>query len=311
MKALMPAYRAFGTGLCLATSALAFAGDRASAQTKNADAAAAAQVIVVRAANSCFSSAIPVTGFLVARREAVVALSPGDKVTEVLASEGDKVAADQTLVQVTRSSPARPGAEAKTETTALRSPAAGTIIKTTAAVGATQSPMDIEPLFRIAVDSEIELEAEVPSIRVPEISAGQSARVIIKDGREVSGRVRLAPASVDQKTQLGRTRISLERESQLQFAMFARAVISAERSCGISVPRSAVTYRTGGTSLQVVYNNAIETRSVQVGLHSDSEIEIRKGLAEGDLVVANAGTTLRDGDKVKPVDAAAVLPAQR
>src|SRR4026207_160289 len=63
----------------------------ALAQTKNADTQApAAQVSVVRATNQCFSSLIPVTGFLVARAEAVVALSPNDRVTEVLAAEGDK-----------------------------------------------------------------------------------------------------------------------------------------------------------------------------------------------------------------------------
>jgi RND family efflux transporter MFP subunit len=265
----------------------------------------------VRAANSCFSSAIPVTGFLVARREAVVILAPGDKVVEVLAAEGDKVAADQTLMQVTRTPPPRPGAEARSETVAVKSPVAGTIIRTTAAVGATASPMDIEPIYRIAVDSELELEAEVPSIHVPVISPGQSARVIIRDSRELSGRVRLAPPNIDQKTQLGRARISLALGTELPFAMFARAIINADRSCGIAVPRSAVTYRTGGTSVQVVYANVIETRSVQVGLHSDNEIEIRKGLTLGDLVVANAGTTLRDGDKVRPVDAVAPGTGQR
>jgi hypothetical protein len=283
----------------------------AAAQTKASESQAAAQVTTVKAIKSCFSSSVPVTGFLVARREAVVQLGPGDKVTEVLAAEGDKVGVDQTLVQVTRTPPPRPGTEAKAETVALKSPAAGTVIRTTAVVGKMPSPMDPEPLFRIAIDGEMELEAEIPSARVPEISAGQAVRVIIRDALEVSGRVRLAPASIDRRTQLGRARISIDGYSQLQFAMFARAVINADRSCGISVPRSAVTYRTGGTSVQVVYNGSIETRSVDVGLHSDTDIEVRKGLNEGDLVVANAGTSLRDGDKVTAVDAGSPRPSQR
>jgi len=29
--------------------------------------------------------------------------------------------------------------------------------------------------------------------------------------------------------------------------------------------------------------------------------EIRDGVAEGDVIVANAGTSLRDGDKVQPI----------
>ena len=82
--------------------------------------------------------------------------------------------------------------------------------------------------------------------------------------------------------------------------MFARATIDADRSCGISVPRAAVHYRTEGPRVQVVRDNVIETRVVQVGFHSDMDIEIRDGLREGDLIVANAGSSLRDGDRVNP-----------
>ena len=46
--------------------------------------------------------------------------------------------------------------------------------------------------------------------------------------------------------------------------------------------------------------STIETRLVQVGLHSDTHAEIRDGVREGELVVANAGSSLRDGDKVRP-----------
>jgi multidrug efflux pump subunit AcrA (membrane-fusion protein) len=45
----------------------------------------------------------------------------------------------------------------------------------------------------------------------------------------------------------------------------------------------------------------VQTRKVQIGFHSDNDIEIRNGLREGDIVVANAGSSLRDGDRVKPI----------
>jgi multidrug efflux pump subunit AcrA (membrane-fusion protein) len=267
------------------------------------------QVAVVRATNGCFSSSIRVTGFLVPREEAVVTLdAPGMRVTEILASEGDRVTAGQTLVRLTRDGPDTGGA-AKTAT--LKAPAAGVITRSTAVVGATASPLTPEPLFRIAVDNEIELEAEVPSIHVPALTSGQTARVEIGAPRELSGRVRLAPARIDQRTQLGRARIALERDPLIRLGIFARATIDAQRSCGISVPRSAVRYRTEGTSVQVVRNDAIETRLVQVGLHSDTDTEIRDGLREGDMVVANAGGSLRDGDKVKPLTADTARTGQR
>lgn len=263
------------------------------------DSLPAAQVIVIRAVNACFSSAIRVTGFLVARSEAVVTFdAPGFKIAEILAAEGDRVTAGQTLVRLTPVSGDASG-------TTLKAPAAGLVTRSTAAIAATASPVPGEPLYRIAVDSEIELEADIPSIHVPELAPGQAARVQIEEDRELSGRVRRAPASVDQRTQLGRARLSLERASGLKLGMFARATIDANRSCGISVPRSAVTYRTEGTSVQVVNENVVQTRKVQIGFHSDNDTEIRNGLREGDIVVANAGSSLRDGDRVKPITDAA------
>ena len=270
------------------------------------------QVSVVRATKACFSSTIRVTGFLVARDEAVVTLdAPGLRVTEVLVGEGDRVTSGQTLVRLVRQASEGQDAAAARTSIILKAPAAGVVTRSTAVVGATASPMQNEPLFRIAVDNEIELEAEVPSIHAGAISPGQTARIQIEDSRELSGRVRQAPAAVDQRTQLGRARLSLERDPWLRLGMFARATIDADRSCGISVPRSAVHYRTEGPRVQVVRDNVIETRVVQVGFHSDMDIEIREGLREGDLIVANAGSSLRDGDKVNPIMADTLQLGQR
>ena len=268
-----------------------------------------AEVLVVRARQACFAATVRVTGFLVPREEAVVTLdAPGLRVTEVLVGEGDKVTEGQELVRLTRlaDGTTKPGAAPQTIT--LKSPVNGVVMRSAALVGAMASAMPGEPLFRIAVDGEIELEVEVPSVHVPVLASGQTARVEIEFGQELSGSIRLVPASIDQRTQLGRARLSLDKHPALRFGMFARATIDASRSCGLSVPRSAVQYRTEGASVQMVRENIIETRRVQLGFHSDYDMEIRGGLSEGNLVVANAGSSLRDGDKVKPVLADATRP---
>lgn len=261
-------------------------------------------VIVVRAATNCFTEAIRVTGFLVARQEAVVTLDiPGAKVTEVLAVEGDRVSVGQALARLTRQAPGTPGGgdtRTQAESITLKSPSNGTIVGSTATVGATASPLSTAPLFLIAVDDEIELEAEVPSVHVPSLASGQTAHIAVSGNRELIGRVRRVPAIIDQGRQLGRARISLERDPSLKLGMFVAATINAKRSCGVSVPSSAVYHRTEGTGVQVVRRNTIENRSVQVGLYSDTDAEIRSGLQEGEIVVANAGSSLRDGDVVRP-----------
>jgi multidrug efflux pump subunit AcrA (membrane-fusion protein) len=304
------AFRAAGAALLAASLALLAGACLAVAPAASAepDAPYMAEVLVVRAQQACFAATVRVTGFLVAREEAVVTLdAPGLRVTEVLVGEGDKVAEGQELVRLTRQDGnAKPGAAPQTIT--LKSPVNGVVMRSAALVGAMASAMPGEPLFRIAVDGEIELEAEVPSVHVPVLAAGQIARVEIESGQELSGSIRLVPAAIDQRTQLGRARLSLGKHPALRFGMFARATIDANRSCGLSVPRSAVQYRTEGASVQMVRDNVIETRRVQLGFHSDYDMEIRGGLSEGSLVVANAGSSLRDGDKVKPVLADATRP---
>src|SRR5262245_27410081 len=260
---------------------------------------AGAVVMVARATKACFSASIQVTGFLVARREALVTLDADIyRVTEILAKDGDQVTAGQTLVRLARQE-AGGQAGGGAAATVLRAPAAGTVTRATAILGATASPR-AEPLFRIAIDGEIELEAEVPSIHVPKLAPGQTARIEIEDGRELSGSVRLVPAEINPRSQLGRVRLSIERDPALRLGSFARATIDASRSCGVSVPKAAVLFRTEGTSVQVVRERVVETRRVRVGLQSDLNVEIREGIREGEMIVANAGTSLRDGDQVQP-----------
>ena len=272
-----------------------------------------AMVLVSRATKACFSASIRVTGFLVPRREAMVNLDmEGYRISEVMANEGDKVSSGQNLVRLVRSSEGGPpgggapppgaGAQAaaaqQPATMILKAPATGTIIRSTATIGGTFSARATEPLFTIAIDGEIELEAEVPSIHVPKLAPGQTARVEIDGGRELTGNVRLVPAEINPMSQLGRVRVSVERDPSVRLGSFARATIDAQRSCGISVPRAAVLYKTEGHSVQVVRGGTVQTRRVRIGFHSDLNVEIRDGIREGDFVVANAGTSLRDGDQV-------------
>jgi len=291
---------------------IAAGAPRADAAPPAAPQSSGAEVMAVQAVTYCFADTIGVTGFLVPREEAIVNLDDGYRVSETLVKEGDTVTSGQALVRLTRlgadgqNAAAPPGARPGPVTLTLRAPAAGLVTRSTAMVGAVASPIPMpraEPLYRIMIDGEIELEVDVPSIHVPKLRADgrQTARVEVENGTELSGRVRLVPGEVDQMTQLGRVRLSIDHNPSLRVGMFARAAIDASRSCGVAVPRSAVSYRTEGTSVQVIRNGVVETKRIVTGLTSDTDIEISDGLKEGEIVVASAGTSLHDGDAVTPV----------
>ncbi|MCI0599936.1 MAG: efflux RND transporter periplasmic adaptor subunit [Beijerinckiaceae bacterium] len=264
------------------------------------------QVKAVLAAKKWFSDTIHVTGILVPRQEAIVALDEGARLTEVLAAEGDRVNAGQPLARAARLSPdgqsaaggalsAKPASSSFT----LNAPAAGLVTQSSASIGSVPSPRG-EPLFRIMINEEIELAADVPSIHVPALASGQTARTTLEDGTNLLGAVRLVPAQIDRTTQLGQARVSVPQDPALRVGMFARATIDASQSYGISVPREAISYQTEGTSVQIVRDGTVETRRVRLGLSSDTSVEISQGLNEGDVVVADSGTSLHDGDRVQP-----------
>jgi multidrug efflux pump subunit AcrA (membrane-fusion protein) len=299
-------------GLVAAAALAAQQWHEVHAEEKEAAAPTGALVIVVHATSACFSDQVRVTGFLVPRKVAVVnADGDGYKITDVMVSEGDQVISGQDLARLNRpaSKDPRTGSAVPARSTTLHAPVAGLVMSSTAMVAAMASPQ-AGPLFRIIANNEIDLDVEVPSLQVPKLKTGATARIIISDGPERNGRVRLVDTEIDQRTQLGRAHLSVDKDPSLRVGMFARATIDASRSCGISVPRSAVIYQTQGTSVQVVNNNNIETRQVQLGLLSDNNVEIREGISEGDTVVANAGTSLHDGDLVKTIFAEEVDQTQ-
>jgi multidrug efflux pump subunit AcrA (membrane-fusion protein) len=256
-----------------------------------------ALVIVAKATNACFSDLVRVTGFIVPRREAVVgADQEGSRVTDLFVREGDMVTDNQELARLTPP-PAPPGSGARpalAATISLRAPAAGLVTEVRTVVGAPASPQ-AGPMFRISVNNEIELDAEVPGFHVLKLNPGATARISRDNAPDLVGRIRQVSPQIDRATQLGHVRISLTNNPSLKVGMFARANIDAKRSCGVAVPRTAIDHLT----VQVVKGNTVETRRVRVGLVSDTSIEILEGLDVGEIVVADAGTSLHDGDQIK------------
>jgi len=258
-----------------------------------------ALVIVTKSTNACFSDLVRVTGFVVPRREAVVGVDQeGSKVSDVFVREGDMVTDNQELARLTpppqQQQQQSGGGNRPASPTSLRAPAAGLVTEVRTIAGAPASPQ-AGPMFRISVNNEIELDAEVPAVHMLKLNPGANVRISRDNAPDLVGRLRLVSPQIDRATQLGHVRISLTSNPSLKLGMFARANIDAKRSCGVAIPRTAIDHLT----VQVVKGNTVETRKVRVGLVSDTSTEILEGLDVGEIVVADAGSSLHDGDQIK------------
>jgi HlyD family secretion protein len=256
-----------------------------------------AAVSVMKAKRACFTDAVEVTGVLVPREEVLVRPDrEGLQITKVLVEAGDTVKSGQVLARL--EPPAGlPGGGAGVD---VQSQVAGLVTRRFATVGAMASAR-AEPLFMIVAQGELELAAEIPAKRFSSVSIGQQATVRIVGVPELKGKLRFASASIDPTTQLGQIRISLSDTGQLRGGTFARAIIDVLQRCGVGIPFSAVLYGSGGAIVQVVRDGRIETHRVALGLQSEGTIEAREGINEGDMVVARAGSFVREGDRVRPM----------
>jgi HlyD family secretion protein len=260
-------------------------------------------VTVTKATRGCFTDTIQASGFLVPREEILVRPDvEGLQVSQIIVEDGDRVTSGQVLARL-----ARPDGGAATAT--IRSPAAGIVNFRHVRIGMMASAR-AEPLFRIVVNGDIELLGDVPATRIAKLASGQIARIEVPGVGEVSGRVRFVAPQINSNTQLGRVQVSVDGDERLRVGAYARAIIEVGRSCGATIPLSAVLYGPEGAVVQVVRDDRIETRRVRVGLLSGGKAEIREGLGEGDLVVARAGTFLREGDRVRPMPEQASRPTR-
>jgi HlyD family secretion protein len=278
--------------LCLTLISPALAADEPDAPK---DGPKGATVTVLKAAKFCFPNIVEVSGLVIPREETMVRPERvGLKVAEIMADAGDTVTAGQTLARLTLPE----GGAVQ-----ITSPVAGLIAISTAVIGAVASGKG-EALFSIIARSEFDLVGQVPTEYLARLAVNQTARIKIIGAGEVEGKVRRVAPTVEPNTQLGQVIVSVTTNRKLFVNSSARAMIKTGQSCGVSVPLTAVLYGTAGTVVQVVRRARVETKRVEVGLMDGGQVEIKEGLAEGDIVVARAGALLREGDPVRPVMAA-------
>ncbi|WP_284422388.1 MULTISPECIES: HlyD family efflux transporter periplasmic adaptor subunit [unclassified Bradyrhizobium] len=263
-----------------------------AAAADGGDAPKGAAVNVLKATKACFDNTVEVSGMVLARDETAVRPDrPGLKVAEVMADAGDTVTAGQNLARLT---PPEGGS------IMIQAPVAGTIMSSSATIGAFASGRG-EALFSIIARNEYDLVGLVPSAQIGKLAVNQPARIRIVGAGEVDGKIRRVGPTVEPNSQLGQAFIAITGTGRLLVNAFGRAVIKIGQSCGVAVPLTAILYDPDGTVVQVVRAQRIETKRVEIGLMAGGQVEIKDGLAEGDVVVTRAGALLREGDPVRPV----------
>jgi len=181
-------------------------------------------------------------------------------------------------------------------------PVNGTVTRRAARLGAIASA-SADPMFRLAANGIVELEADVPEIKLSKVKPDQPAQVVVGEDVALAGKVRRVLPEVDKTTRLGKVRIALPEDQRIHIGAFARGTIELARRNVLAVPAAAVLYDGGEAVIQTVSDGHVTTKKVTLGLMVDGKVEIASGLTAGETIIERAGAFLRSGDAVSPVEA--------
>ncbi|PYE30757.1 HlyD family secretion protein [Rhizobium sp. PP-F2F-G38] len=204
--------------------------------------------------------------------------------------------ADRKLVELERSEIAL-----TIERSTVRATASGLILIRNARVGSVTSPSG-DPLFSMAQDSLVEVEASVSEASFIRLKEGMGAEIIVP-GRTgpIHGRVRLSAARIDPGTRMGLVRVELVQGQGLVPGAFVYGRIETGQRSNVVVPATAVRSQDGKSSVFVVENDLVRARSVTLGSPAGSTIELLSGVKDGEIVVIRSGSFLKAGEKILAV----------
>jgi membrane fusion protein, copper/silver efflux system len=191
---------------------------------------------------------------------------------------------DEEIAEVERAGSVR-------RTMVLRSNATGYVTEKNVVAG--QRIMAGEPLYRVVDLSVVWAEGEIFEQDLASVTVGQTVRADLDalPGLTRTGRIAYIYPTLNPETRTVRVRVVLSNAGmQLKPGMYATLRIAGAQAVSrVTVPRSAV-LATGERSIVFVResNGHLTPREVQLGKTSDDRVEILRGLAVGETVVASA-----------------------
>lgn len=183
----------------------------------------------------------------------------------------------------------------------IRAPVGGMILQRTVRPGDVAAPGG-EPMFRIARDRLVELNAELPEDALDGLVAGARVRVALPAGGAIEGKVRFISPRVDPQTKLGQARVSLPVDSRLRPGGFARATLVRAAAPVGAVPEAAVEYEASGPLVVTIADDGRAKRvAVRTGARADGWVALVQGPPVGTRVALGGGAFLLDGDRARIV----------
>ena len=179
----------------------------------------------------------------------------------------------------------------------LIAPEAGLIFERKAMIGGLIN--NHEPIYRIAGEGDIELEANVPEADLSKLRIGQAATIqITGNSKEIHGVIRLITPQVNRTSRTVNVRITLEKKSNLQLGLFTNASIHIGQISGQTLPSTTLQHDKMGTYVWLLSKHHLAKRQPVTVIEDDRHELVLQDIPKNSKVVARAGAFMTEGYRV-------------
>ena len=173
--------------------------------------------------------------------------------------------------------------------TTITSPLTGFVVERNYDAGAI--PGD-PPVVVVADMRQMKLEAGVSELEAGRLRVGMKARIEAqaKPGQVFEGELAAIAPEVDERNRHFRIEVRVPNQQRdLLSGMYATArIVASSQANALLLPREAIGTREGKRVVLRVQNGTVTPVEVTEGLNDGARVQIVKGLAAGDTVVADA-----------------------
>ncbi len=151
-------------------------------------------------------------------------------------------------------------------------------------------------VVKLADLSSLWAEAQVYTSQLSRLDRNSMATVRLPDfdGREIRGKIEFVNPEINADTRINLIRVSIPNPgNQLKPGMPAYVLLKSPQRKNLALPIDAVIRDSKGSTVWVqTAKNTFKSVMVQTGLENDDMIEIKSGLAAGDIVVVSGAYLL-------------------
>jgi RND family efflux transporter MFP subunit len=159
-----------------------------------------------------------------------------------------------------------------------------------------------DPVVRVLSDGDLEIEADVPALRIVGLKPGYRIRANLEDGQEIAATVRSVLPVENPMTRTRPVRFephwpaAIGRLADSQ-SITVHVPVGPPRDI-VTVHKDALVRSAGSAVVYVVDHGTADARSVQLGEATGSRIEVIAGLKAGEVTVVRGNERLQPGAKV-------------